>query len=164
MAGPDDDRLSRQRLRAPPALHVSAPAILLNSHRPGHCVPFGLFLSLWLHLVAARKWTSAEILPLNPPFLLASFRSSTRPWMASNPISLKQRLAALSANMPGIRTDSPPSSPGWRRKSFFSPPVRSRTTDGELSRLGQEELESVMSRVIFQAGVDYESVACFIHV
>lgn len=86
---------------------------------------------------------------------------STHAWMASNPISLKQRLAALSANMSAIRMDSSPSSPGWRRKNFFSPPVRLWTTDGEPSRLGQEELERVMSSVIFQAGVDYELVAYF---
>lgn len=80
--------------------------------------------------------------------------------MASNPMSLKQRLAALSANMPSLRTDSPPSSPGWKRKSFFSPPSRSRTVDGGAVRQGHDGLESVMSRVIFQAGVDYELVAC----
>ncbi|KAH9936432.1 uncharacterized protein B0H18DRAFT_973929 [Fomitopsis serialis] len=78
--------------------------------------------------------------------------------MASNPMSLKQRLAALSANMPGIRMDSPPSSPGWRRKNFFGAPSRTRTMDGDTMRQGHDGLESVMSRVIFQAGVDYEVV------
>ncbi|TFY55500.1 hypothetical protein EVJ58_g8213, partial [Rhodofomes roseus] len=59
--------------------------------------------------------------------------------------------------MPGIRMDSPPSSPGWRRKNFFGTPSRSRTMDRDPPRQGQDGLESVMSRVIFQAGVDYET-------
>ncbi|PCH39832.1 RhoGAP-domain-containing protein [Wolfiporia cocos MD-104 SS10] len=72
--------------------------------------------------------------------------------MASNPLTLKQRLASLATSLPGARSDLSPSS---RRRTFFGPPSRVRTNDS-ISSL-QDDVQSIMSRVIFQAGVDFET-------
>ena len=73
----DDDRLGRQRLRALRALHVSAPAILLNSHRPGHCVlPWFTSFSTSEPRNRGNAGISAETKPPNCPVVLESFRSS----------------------------------------------------------------------------------------
>lgn len=81
--------------------------------------------------------------------------------MAPNVLSLKQRLAALSTSMPGARSDTPPQSPVWKRRAFFSPPSKTRTSDSFQDDTAQrrDNVKDVMSRVIFQAGVDYESVS-----
>ena len=87
--------------------------------------------------------------------------------MPPNPLSLKQRLAALSANINSPRSnsfDAPPDSPmspiSGKRKSFFKQPFgRMQTTDpGPSDYYGQERIQEVMNRLIFQAGVDYECV------
>lgn len=76
------------------------------------------------------------------------------------PPSLKQRLAALS-----IAPSSPsspfgadiPKSPSRRK---FNAPWAKRSTNVyvEEEQLEQDRVQNVMSRVIFQAGVDYESI------
>lgn len=103
--------------------------------------------------------------PPSPSPVLSSL--STLQAMPPNPLTLKQRLVALSANInspSGSRShtfDSPPDSPVTsKRKMFFKPPFgRSSTSDvahGEYH--GQERIQEVMNRLIFQAGVDYEYV------
>ena len=87
--------------------------------------------------------------------------------MPPNPLTLKQRLAALSANINSPSRsnsfDLPPESPitPSRRKSFFKQPFgKSSSSDPVPSEWhGQERIQEVMSRLIFQAGVDYEYVA-----
>lgn len=88
--------------------------------------------------------------------------------MPPNPLTLKQRLAALSANInsPSRSTfDMPPDSPiTSKRKSFFKQPFsKSSNSDAAPSGYyGQERIQEVMSRLIFQAGVDYECVLLLI--
>ncbi|KAH9949804.1 Rho GTPase activation protein [Amylocystis lapponica] len=79
--------------------------------------------------------------------------------MAPNPLSLKQRLAALSANIPGNSSDTPPQSPTSKRRPFFSPPIGKRQPGSFVQgdSQGLERIHDVMGRVIFQAGVDYET-------
>ena len=81
-----------------------------------------------------------------------------------NPLTLKQRLAALSispsnANANGSRTDlvSTPKSPGPRIRAFFNPSANKRAGDF-YTEVGHSEdkLRDVMGKLIFQAGVDYE--------
>ncbi|KAH9912861.1 uncharacterized protein BXZ73DRAFT_93060 [Epithele typhae] len=86
--------------------------------------------------------------------------------MPPNPLSLKQRLAALSANLNSPSRsafDAPPDSPlTAKRKSFFKQPFRKNSTsdNGPPELYGHERIQEVMSRLIFQAGVDYEIVMC----
>ncbi|KAI1790203.1 hypothetical protein LXA43DRAFT_1149798 [Ganoderma leucocontextum] len=86
--------------------------------------------------------------------------------MPPNPLSLKQRLAALSANINSPSRsnsfDIPPDSPiTSKRKSFFKQPfgksssIPPEVPSGEY--YGQERIQEVMNRLIFQAGVDYET-------
>ncbi|TBU29992.1 hypothetical protein BD311DRAFT_719574 [Dichomitus squalens] len=86
--------------------------------------------------------------------------------MPPNPLTLKQRLAALSANINSPSRsnsfDLPPDSPATsKRKSFFKQPFGKSSapapdaTPGEYQ--GQERIQEIMSRLIFQAGVDYET-------
>ncbi|KAI0715681.1 hypothetical protein C8T65DRAFT_142866 [Cerioporus squamosus] len=86
--------------------------------------------------------------------------------MPPNPLTLKQRLAALSANInspSGSRShtfDTPPDSPVTsKRKMFFKQPFgRSPISEAEPGEYhGQERIQEVMNRLIFQAGVDYET-------
>ena len=73
----DDFGLGSQRLRVMRALHVSAPAILLNSHRPGHCVlPWFTSFSTSEPRNRGNAGISAETKPPNCPVVLESFRSS----------------------------------------------------------------------------------------
>ena len=78
--------------------------------------------------------------------------------MSSGPLSLKQRLAALNINVPsslsGGRFGSPSSQPPRWRPNFG----RRNTVDGTEGILGHDRIQEVMARVVFQAGVDYESV------
>ena len=87
--------------------------------------------------------------------------------MPPNPLTLKQRLAALSANINSPSRsnsfDIPPESPiTSKRKSFFKQPFgKSSSIQPEIPSgqyYGQERIQEVMSRLIFQAGVDYECV------
>lgn len=78
--------------------------------------------------------------------------------MSSGPLSLKQRLAALNISVPnslsGGRFNNPSSqSPRWRPN--FG---RRNTVDGTEGMVGHDRIQEVMARVVFQAGVDYESV------
>ncbi|KAI0769114.1 Rho GTPase activation protein [Trametes elegans] len=82
--------------------------------------------------------------------------------MAPNPLTLKQRLAALSATIPSSSRsslDTPPDSPSGKRRMFFkSPLMKTNSLDlGPSEPHGQERIQEVMSRLIFQAGVDYET-------
>lgn len=82
--------------------------------------------------------------------------------MPPNPLSLKQRLAALSANINSPSRsgsfDSPDSPMSAKRKSFFKQPFgKAPVMDpGPSDAYGQERVQEVMNRLIFQAGVDYE--------
>ncbi|KAI0754804.1 Rho GTPase activation protein [Daedaleopsis nitida] len=87
--------------------------------------------------------------------------------MPPNPLTLKQRLAALSANINSPTRsssfDASPDSPMTsKRKSFFKQPFgKSPSADTAPSEYhGQERIQEVMSRLIFQAGVDYEIAMC----
>ncbi|KAL1695108.1 hypothetical protein GGG16DRAFT_45983 [Schizophyllum commune] len=81
-------------------------------------------------------------------------------------LSLKQRLAALSLAPSAPSSPSPyypsadsptPTSP--RRKSMFHPPWLRRSEDGPVQapQSQHEKVQEVMNRMIFQAGVDYET-------
>ncbi|TRM70230.1 hypothetical protein BD626DRAFT_422970 [Schizophyllum amplum] len=80
-------------------------------------------------------------------------------------LSLKQRLAALSAapsapSLPSPYHPNPPETPtSPRRKSIFHPPWIKRHDDGHArgAQSEREMLQEVMSKMIFQAGVDYET-------
>ncbi|KAH8096615.1 Rho GTPase activation protein [Cristinia sonorae] len=86
-----------------------------------------------------------------------------------NPLSLKQRLAALSmpssssTNNPYSNSsyDNPPQSPrspAPRLRAFFNPNSQKRTMDNAPeTSYSQDKLQEVMTRLIFQAGVDYET-------
>ncbi|KAL1950504.1 hypothetical protein VTO73DRAFT_5628 [Trametes versicolor] len=82
--------------------------------------------------------------------------------MPPNPLTLKQRLAALSANIQSSSrssSDMPPDSPSGKRRAFFKQPFgRGPSADaGTGEPYGQERIQEVMNRLIFQAGVDYET-------
>ncbi|KAI0667686.1 Rho GTPase activation protein [Trametes maxima] len=81
--------------------------------------------------------------------------------MPPNPLTLKQRLAALSANLPSPSRsgDTPPDSPLGKRRPFFKPPFgKGSNNDVSASEpYGEERIQEVMNRLIFQAGVDYET-------
>ena len=86
-------------------------------------------------------------------------------------MTLKQRLAALSmpstssSNSGGgasyrddsSSTSSPilPKSPGPRIRAFFSPNGRNKAME-PAPEYSQDKLQEVMTKLIFQAGVDYE--------
>ena len=87
------------------------------------------------------------------------------------PLSLKQRLQALSTNIAQATSSGEPfspKSPGPRIRAFLSQNVMRRPQDasngnssgsnGNTSEQGysQDRVQEVMSRLIFQAGVDYE--------
>ena len=75
--------------------------------------------------------------------------------MPSN-LTLKQRLAALNINdriAASMDQLTSPRSPGPKLRPFLP----RRNTDGSLGgSLGEERVDEVMSRLVFQAGVDYE--------
>lgn len=82
--------------------------------------------------------------------------------MAPNPLTLKQRLAALSTSLPGVRSDTPPQSPIGKRRSFFNSAVGKRPAEFDTGgQVSEDRVQDVMNKVIFQAGVDYESVFDF---
>lgn len=88
--------------------------------------------------------------------------------MSRNPLSLKDRLAALTSP-----TAVPSSSalahlehaaskpPVPKRRPFFNPLPQRRSSQAPRNMLGEEQLQEVMGRLIFQAGVDFESVVPF---
>ncbi|KAF9783417.1 Rho GTPase activation protein [Thelephora terrestris] len=88
--------------------------------------------------------------------------------MAPTTLTLKQRLAALSTatSSPTAPYDAPPKSPGAdRRRAFFNPAwVKRPSGDGSLfggdgSRdPASDKLQEVMGRLIYQAGVDFETL------
>jgi len=80
-----------------------------------------------------------------------------------NPLSLRQRLAAL-AVAPSSPTaphgfDVPPRSPVSKIRTLFNPTWIKRSNPDRYGdqREAQDTLQEVMSRVIYQAGVDYET-------
>lgn len=77
-------------------------------------------------------------------------------------LSLKQRLGQLAASTPSTPL-SPPGGATSPRKSYFPTwgPKRGRTqTDDQLASAHDEErMQDVVSKFIFQAGVDFECVA-----
>jgi Rho GTPase-activating protein 1 len=84
-----------------------------------------------------------------------------------NPLSLKQRLAALSnsSSSPSSYGQEPPRSPialGAKRK-IFTPWKRqheSASVNGFREEYGESEaVQEVMAKMIFQAGVDFELVS-----
>lgn len=88
--------------------------------------------------------------------------------MPPSTLNLKQRLAALSL-APSSPTSpygpdtprSPPPTP--RRRTLFNPPWSKRQNDTTMAggEPGESELvQEVMTKMIFQAGVDFEYVHC----
>jgi hypothetical protein len=79
-------------------------------------------------------------------------------------LTLKQRLAALATatSSPTPPYDAPLKSPGAGRRAFFNPTwIKRPSVDGSLfgessSDPGNDKLQEVMGRVIYQAGVDFE--------
>ncbi|KAJ7785705.1 hypothetical protein B0H16DRAFT_1400353 [Mycena metata] len=72
--------------------------------------------------------------------------------------TLKQRLAALSlAQSSPASGPSSPSSPSSFRRKFTVPWARKQSSDDCVPQNGQDNVEEVMSRMIFQAGVDFET-------
>ena len=81
--------------------------------------------------------------------------------MPVNTLSLKQRLAALNTSINAstsqlvdhIGSPTTPTTPKWL------PFLGRRSTEDNLTGvLSEDQIQEVMSRVVFQAGVDYESV------
>ncbi|KAJ7601170.1 CDC42 rho GTPase-activating protein [Mycena floridula] len=85
--------------------------------------------------------------------------------MAPTTLSLKQRLAALSANSsaPSSPTfSSSPTSPKRTKTFNFAPPWGKKTAEtlqhnGEPSSDGRDMTQEAMAKMIFQAGVDFET-------
>ena len=94
----------------------------------------------------------------------ATFKHVQNDTMPPNPLNLKQRLAALttaaSSSSAGSGEQSPRSPFARRRPGFPSIPLRRNTQDSQAWHHSEEELQDILGRVIFQAGVDYESVTC----
>lgn len=80
--------------------------------------------------------------------------------MAPNPLSLKQRLAALSLSTSSPTSLDPPPLPSPKRRNLFTTPWGRRQHDPIMNeeQEAQGKVQQVMSRMIFQAGVDFESV------
>ncbi|KAJ6494155.1 CDC42 rho GTPase-activating protein [Mycena vulgaris] len=68
--------------------------------------------------------------------------------------TLKQRLAALSLAQ-SSPASGPPSPSSFKRK--FTVPWRRQSSDEQVAPNGRDNVEEVMSRMIFQAGVDFET-------
>ncbi|KAI3604071.1 rho gtpase-activating protein 8 [Moniliophthora roreri] len=79
--------------------------------------------------------------------------------MSPNGLSLKQRLTALSiapsAPSSPHNYDQSPASP--RRKSFFASPWSSSRRHADSEQQESEMVQEVMAKLIFQAGVDFET-------
>ncbi len=74
-------------------------------------------------------------------------------------LSLKQRLVALTqAPSSSFPIDPPPKSPGLKRK--FIPPWVKRTNsqNSDHDDFAEDRLQLLISKMIYQAGVDYEYV------
>ena len=79
-------------------------------------------------------------------------------------LTLKQRLTALATatSSPTPPYDAPLKSPGAGKRAFFNPTwIKRPSVDGSLfgessSDPGNDKLQEVMGRVIYQAGVDFE--------
>ncbi|KAJ7621909.1 Rho GTPase activation protein [Mycena polygramma] len=70
-------------------------------------------------------------------------------------VTLKQRLAALSLSQ---SSPSPgPLLPSSFRRKFTAPWARKQSSDDYVGQDGRDNVEDVMSRMIFQAGVDFET-------
>ncbi|CAL1712315.1 unnamed protein product [Somion occarium] len=79
----------------------------------------------------------------------------------SGPLTLKQRLHALSTNIANAASGdqlNSPKSPGPRIRAFFSPNANRRQPEsGPETVNSQDRVQEVMTKLIFQAGVDYET-------
>ena len=84
--------------------------------------------------------------------------------MSRSTLTLKQRLAALHVHSPGSSSShSSASVDQLGRSNTVGPKWRTflprRSTESDLhSVLGQDRVQEVLSRLVFQAGVDFESV------
>jgi Rho GTPase-activating protein 1 len=78
--------------------------------------------------------------------------------MPPNPLSLKQRLAALSnahsSPSPPHGVDGTPRSPS--RRKFTAPWGRQNANESRTEQVARDKVQDVMDKLIFQAGVDYE--------
>jgi hypothetical protein len=99
------------------------------------------------------------------PRFTTSTRNPRSPGILMPPtsLSLKQRLAALSQAPSSPTSPQPLRSPLGRRRSLFNPPWVKRQNAPVVceEREAQELVQEVMSRTIFQAGVDFECVFFF---
>ncbi len=76
-------------------------------------------------------------------------------------LTLKQRLVALTQapSSPSSPIDPSPKSPGTRRKFVAPWAKRTNTQNGDHDELlGEDRLQLLISKMIYQAGVDYECV------
>ncbi|KIM77725.1 hypothetical protein PILCRDRAFT_825167 [Piloderma croceum F 1598] len=83
--------------------------------------------------------------------------------MPPNPLSLKQKLAALSnahsSPSPPHGVDSTPRSSS--RRKFTAPWARQNVNESmSTEQVARDKVQDVMGKLIFQAGVDYEVVLC----
>ncbi|KAJ6614790.1 hypothetical protein B0H10DRAFT_2043393 [Mycena sp. CBHHK59/15] len=69
--------------------------------------------------------------------------------------TLKQRLAALS--LAQSSPSSGPASPSSFRRKFTAPWARRQSSDDYVAQDGRDIVQEVMTRMIFQAGVDFET-------
>ncbi|KAJ7643694.1 hypothetical protein FB45DRAFT_280069 [Roridomyces roridus] len=70
--------------------------------------------------------------------------------------TLKQRLAALSLAQSSPASSSSPASPGFKRK-FTAPWARRQSGDEYGAHEGRDNVDEILTRLIFQAGVDFET-------
>jgi hypothetical protein len=96
-------------------------------------------------------------------FVLCSVRQEMIP-KSPKTLTLKQRLAALTQNQepsssPSSPIDTPPKSPGLKRR-FTVPWIKrpSSQTNCRAEFVEEESLQLIISKMIYQAGVDYECV------
>jgi Rho GTPase-activating protein 1 len=89
--------------------------------------------------------------------------------MPPGSLNLKQRLAAIATAHTSSSTsvfddvsqDSPRSATQKRRPFNFPMPQRRSTQDSFRGSTSEDQLQEILSKIIFQAGVDYESVVCY---
>jgi Rho GTPase-activating protein 1 len=94
----------------------------------------------------------------NQPCHLLTVFSISEIFGMPNPLTLKQRLAALAVSPPSPTGPELPRSPGGKRRGFFNPSwVKRPQANGQTEeRDAQDRIQHVMSRMIYQAGVDFE--------
>ena len=114
---------------------------------------------------ASRPESNADTTFFITELSTSSCLLSARYWeMPPTNLTLKQRLAALATatSSPTPPYDAPPKSPGAGRRAFCNPTwIKRPSVDGSLfgessSDPGNDKLQEVMGRMIYQAGVDFE--------